>query len=185
MALDEPKPSERNPLFCRICHAPRQVSEETGDVTGCGQHIRNIALPVPPLAKAGAYRRSPPSSLWEAVKKYHYARAVSSRPACHGRVNRMRGSLWRSRHRAALFAAQPHGGCTCNIVYSIVKVRRGHYVPSIIRTFSYRKSGQLPNFFRKHSIFSSPRRMLSPMLSLLTPSALAIFALLMFRKKCA
>lgn len=121
--LGEPKPSERNPLFCRICHAPRQVSEETGDVTGCGQRIRNIALPVPPLAKAGAYRRSSPSSLWEAVKKYHYTRAVSSRPACHGRVNRMRGSLWRCRRRAALFAAPPHGGCTRNIVYSTFKVR--------------------------------------------------------------
>ena len=109
--------------YCRICHAPRQVSEETGDVTGCGRRIRNIALPVPPLAKADAYRRGSPSSLWEAVKKYHYARAVSSRPACHGRVNRMRGSLWRCRRRAALFAAPPHGGCTRNIVYSTFKFR--------------------------------------------------------------
>ncbi len=155
--MDEPKPSERNPLFCRICHAPRQVSEETGDVTGCGQRIRNIALPVPPLAKADAYHRSSPSSLWEAVKKYHHTRAVSSRPACYGRVNRIRGSLWRCRRRAALFAAPPHGGCTCNIVYSIVKVRRGHYVPSIIRTFSKQKSGQLQDSFKKSSIFRNPR----------------------------
>lgn len=169
--------------YCRICHAPRQVSKETGDVTGCGWHIRNIALPVPPLAKASAYRRGSPSSLWEAVKKYHYARAVSSRPACHSRVNRMRGSLWRCRHRAALFAAPLHGGCTRNIVYSTVKFRLRDNVPSIIRTFSCRKSGQLKDSFKKRSIFFRPRWILSPTLSLLTPSAFAIIALLIFKKK--
>lgn len=82
------------PFFCRICHASRQVSEETGDVTGCGWLIRIIALPVPPPPLAYAYRRNSPSSLWEVVRKYHYIRAALLRFACRSKVNRLRRSLW-------------------------------------------------------------------------------------------
>lgn len=107
--------------ICRICHAPRQAPEEAGDVTGCGWLVRIIVLPIPPPPLAYAYRRNSPSSLWEAVKKYHYACAESSRFAYHSKVNRLRLSLGLCHHRAALFAAPPHGDCTCNIVYSIIK----------------------------------------------------------------
>jgi len=74
-----------------------------------------IAPPVPLFCQNSAYRRDSPSSLWEVVKKYHYAPCVSSRPACHGGVQEMRGSS------SAAACSLGAWGTYLNTVYEIIK----------------------------------------------------------------
>ena len=58
------------PMFCRICHAPRQR-----DISGCGQLCRIIAPHVPPFARQAYTAEAPPKSIGGREE-------VSLSPAC-------------------------------------------------------------------------------------------------------
>ena len=79
--------------------------DESSKITGYGlQPARPHHSPADAAApRAGVHRRNSPSSPWEAVKKYHWPLAGSSRSASHG-----------SHGRSKLPAARLRGICTRN-----------------------------------------------------------------------
>ena len=83
--------------------------DELSKITGYGlQPARPHHSPGDAAApRAGVHRRNSPSSPWEAVKKYHWPLAGSSRSASHG-----------SHGRSKLPAARLRGICTRNQMYS-------------------------------------------------------------------